>query len=207
MGEAIPFVNCTRDLLLKGLPTLLPAYTVLEILEDVEVDDELVSACKRLAALGYKLALDDFDFDNRWEPLLPHANYIKLDFRCTTPRQRIDLLHRLRFSPVQFVAEKVETEQEFKTAMDEGFHFFQGYFFTQPVVLGRPALNAVINRFRFLAELSKPGFNSTEIIRLLKEEPTITYRLLRLANSAATGVREPLSLEADGATGLVSQVR
>ncbi len=193
VGDTIPFVNCTRDLLLKGLPTLLPSYTVLEVLEDVEVDNDLVAACKRLASMGYKLALDDFDFSDRWEPLLHHTSYIKVDFRCTTPRQRHDLLHRLRFSSIQFVAEKVEDEHEFKMAMDEGFHFFQGYFFTQPIVLGRPALNTVINRFRFLAELSKPGFNATEIIRLLKEEPTITYRLLRLANSAAVGVREPLS--------------
>ena len=193
VGDSIPFVNCTRDLLMKGLPTLLPAYTVLEVLEDVEVDEELVSACKRLAALGYRLALDDFDFTDRWEPLLSCASYVKVDFRCTTQKQRVDLLHRMRFHALQFVAEKVEDEQEFQMAMDEGFHFFQGYFFTKPIVLGRPALNTVINRFRFLAELSKPGFNATEIIRLLKEEPTITYRLLRLANSAAMGAREPLS--------------
>lgn len=193
VGDAIPFVNCTRDLLLKGLPTLLPSHTVLEVLEDVQVDGDLIDACKRLAAQGYKLALDDFDFSEQWTPLLAFSSYVKVDFRCTTARQRIDLLHRMRFSSIQFVAEKVEDEQEFKMAMDEGFHFFQGYFFTKPIVLGRPALNTVINRFRFLAELNKPTFNATEIIRLLKEEPTITYRLLRLANSAAMGLREPLS--------------
>ena len=193
VGEAVPFVNCTRDLLMKGLPTLLPSYTVLEVLEDVEVDSDLVNASKRLASLGYRLALDDFDFSDRWEPLLGCISYVKVDFRCTTPRQRRDLLHRMRFHSLQFVAEKVEDEHEFQMAMDEGFHFFQGYFFTRPVVLGRPALNTVINRFRFLAELSKPGFNATEILRLLKEEPTITFRVLRLANSAAMGAREPLS--------------
>ncbi len=193
VGDSIPFVNCTRDLLLRGLPTLLPTTTVLELLEDIVVDEDLLTACKRLCALGYKLALDDYDFNPQWEPLLHLATYIKVDFRTTTPRQRTDLLHRLRFRPLNFVAEKVEDEAEFRAAMDEGFHLFQGYFFTKPVVLGRPALTTVINRFRFLAELGKPGFNATEIVRLLKEEPTITYRLLRLANSAAAGVREPLT--------------
>lgn len=193
VGESIPFVNCTRDLLLKGLPTLLPSSTVLELLEDMVVDDDLVTACKKLCAQGYKLALDDYDFSEQWEPLMAYVSYVKVDFRTTTSQQRVDLLRRLRFHSLQFVAEKVEDEAEFKLAMAEGFHLFQGYFFTKPVVLGRPALTTIINRFRFVAELSKPSFNSGEITRLLKEEPTITYRLLRMANSAAMGAREPLT--------------
>ncbi len=193
VGDAVPFVNCTRDLLLKGLPTLLPNHTVLEVLENVEVDDALVTACKRLSAQGYRLALDDYDFSDQWAPLLDICTYVKVDFRSSTQHQRLDLLHRLRFKSLQFVAEKIEDENEFRVAMEEGFHLFQGYFFTRPVVLGRPALSTVINRFRFLQELGKPGFNATEILRLIKEEPTITYRMLRLANSAAMGMREPLS--------------
>lgn len=193
VGDSIPFVNCTRDLLLKGLPTLLPSSTVLELLEDIEVDGELIAACKRLSAQGYKFALDDYDFREQWEPLLGFVSYVKVDFRTTTSAQRTDLLRRLRFHSLLFVAEKVEDEAEFKLAMAEGFHYFQGYFFTRPVVLGRPALTTIINRFRFLSELGKASFNPTEIIRLLKEEPTITYRLLRLANSAAAGAREPIT--------------
>ncbi len=189
VGDAVPFVNCTRDLLLKGLPTLLPTSTVLEVLEDIEVDEPLVDACKRLCALGYRLALDDYDFSGKWDPLLPYTTFIKVDFRASTPKQRVSLLHRLRFHPLQFVAEKVEDEAELRMAMDEGFHLFQGYFFTRPVVLGRPALNTIINRLRFLAELTKPGFNSSRIAGLLKQEPTIAFRLLRLANSAASGIR------------------
>src|ERR1700761_7593805 len=67
VGDGIPFVNCTRDLLVKRLPTLLPRYTVLEILEDVTVDEELIAACRELHGLGYRLALDDFDFSENWE--------------------------------------------------------------------------------------------------------------------------------------------
>lgn len=69
VGDTVPFVNCTRDLLVRGLPTLLPRYTVLELLEDIVVDEDLIAACKRFHALGYQLALDDYDFSERWEPL------------------------------------------------------------------------------------------------------------------------------------------
>ena len=55
------FVNCTRDLLVRELVTLLPRdRTVLEILETVEPDRELVLACEKLKRAGYILALDDY---------------------------------------------------------------------------------------------------------------------------------------------------
>jgi EAL and modified HD-GYP domain-containing signal transduction protein len=192
VGDGVPFVNCTRDLLVKRLPTLLPRYTVLEILEDVVVDDELIAACRELHALGYRLALDDFDFSSTWEKLLPYVAYIKLDFRTSTRKQRADLMHRLRFRTIQFVAEKIETQEEFREALDEGFSLFQGYFFHRPVVLARPSLTTVVNRLRFLGELSCTTLDRNKMIQLLKGEPSISYRLLRLANSAAISAREPM---------------
>jgi c-di-GMP-related signal transduction protein len=55
------FVNCTRQVLLKDLITLLPSnQTVAEILETVEPEDRVVAACKRLKAAGDLIALDDF---------------------------------------------------------------------------------------------------------------------------------------------------
>ena len=47
------FVNCTEEVLVKDLVTLLPAnQTVVEILETVPPDDRVITACKRLKKLG-----------------------------------------------------------------------------------------------------------------------------------------------------------
>ncbi|MFL6443081.1 MAG: hypothetical protein ACJ713_04670, partial [Candidatus Sulfotelmatobacter sp.] len=55
------FVNCTRDTLMKGLVTLLPAAsTVVEILESVPDDSEVLATCRSLKEAGYTLALDDY---------------------------------------------------------------------------------------------------------------------------------------------------
>src|SRR5690242_978231 len=52
------FVNCTRDTLIKGLVTLLPAAsTVVEILESVPDDPEVLATCRSLKEAGYTLAL------------------------------------------------------------------------------------------------------------------------------------------------------
>jgi len=54
----LAFVNCTREVLLKDLITLLPPnQTVAEILETVEPGDRVIAACKRLKSFGYRIAL------------------------------------------------------------------------------------------------------------------------------------------------------
>lgn len=193
VGDTVPFVNCTRDVLLQELPTLLPRHCVLEVLEHVEVDRDLVDACKRLRGMGYRLALDDFDFSPRWEPLLSYIDFIKVDLRITSLHDRKALLKRMRHTAVRLVAEKVETGAEFQTSMDEGFHLFQGYFFTKPIVLSRPALSAVVSRIRLMSLLNRSDLDFSRLVNTLREESGVCYRLLRLANSVLISRGEPLT--------------
>ncbi len=192
VGNTIPFINCTQQTLLNRLPTLLPTTTTLELLEDIEVTPEVIAVCRELHASGYALALDDFDFSNNWEFLIPFATYIKVDFRSSTRQQRVALMHRLRLHRIRFIAEKVETQEEFRTALDEGFQLFQGYFFCRPQVLVRSSLSTIVNRLRFLAELNAPTLDRDRTVRLLNEEPSISYRVLRMANTVAIAAREPV---------------
>ena len=63
-GNLPAFINFHADALIFHFPSSLdPKNVVLEILEDVPVTDELVSACKALHQEGYQLALDDFNFE------------------------------------------------------------------------------------------------------------------------------------------------
>ena len=193
VGAKRPFLNCTRDILLRAVPTLLPKTTVLEVLETMLVDAPLVEACRNLSAMGYAIALDDYDFAPQWDSLLPYVAFIKVDFRASTQPQRRQLMQQLGRGTIQFIAEKIETKEEYELGLAEGFHLFQGYFFTRPVVVGRRAPTGVLSRLSFMAELSRSTFDWAEILRLLKQEPSISLRLLRMANSAATALRVPVS--------------
>jgi EAL and modified HD-GYP domain-containing signal transduction protein len=52
--NARAFVNCTREILLKDLVTLLPPQeTVVEVLETVEPEERVVAACKRPKQAGF----------------------------------------------------------------------------------------------------------------------------------------------------------
>ena len=184
------FVNCTRESLVDGLVTLLPNSTVLEILENVVGDQEVIEACTRYKALGYKLALDDFRMSEGMAGLLNLADYIKVDFRLSDAAERKQILAALQGRKVTLLAEKVETEEEFEAAMEEGFTLFQGYFFCYPTVFSKKRVSTNgVNYLYLLSALSQGTFDVNQLSLLLKTEVAISYQLLRLVNSAAFGAK------------------
>jgi len=183
------FVNCTRESLVNGLVTLLPESTVLEILETVDGDDEVVEACAKYKEMGYKLALDDFQMRDGLSGLVALADYIKIDFRLSDEKERRAIRVSLRDSKAVLIAEKVETEEEFQTALEEGFTLFQGYFFCRPTVFSKKrAPTNGTNYLYLLSALSQGKFDVMQLGLLLKSEVALSYQLLRLVNSAAYGV-------------------
>lgn len=186
---SLAFVNCTRESLVNGLVTLLPNSTVLEILETVTPDDEVLEACARYKKLGYRIALDDFRMSEATNCLVNLADYIKIDFRLSDQAERRLILSSLQGKPVQLLAEKIETDEEFRIALDEGFDFFQGYFFCHPTVFSkkRSPTNGA-NYLLLLAAISQSNFDVVQITSLLQSEVGLCYQLLRLVNSAAFGI-------------------
>lgn len=184
VGGAVPFVNCTRQLLLGNALELLPPIAVLELLETVEVDGDLIGACERWKRAGFRLALDDFDGAEQWEPLLPLVDFIKVDVRLSGTAARSELLARWGTSGKLMVAEKVETDQEYRTLRSEGFHLFKGYFFTRPIVTARPSTPSLICQLQLVRLLRQRELPLQETLDLIRQESSIAIRLLRIANSA-----------------------
>ena len=194
-GRGKAFLNCTRGSLTSGLVTLLPARsTVLEILEDIEPDNGILEACRQLRALGYQFSLDDFVPRPGLEKFLPYADYIKIDFRLSDASQRADIRHYLKDCNARLIAEKVEEQEEFDTAVEEGFDLFQGYFFCRPDLLARNHIPSnYLSYVQILAAVSQPSFEWGSVEKLVRRETSLCYRLLRLVNSASFGLRHEIS--------------
>ena len=182
-------MNCTREVLFKDLITLLPpSQTVAEILETVEPEDRVIAACKRLKAAGYLIALDDFLPNDPRIPLCEFADIIKVDFRATRPEERAGMMRRFGSAKCKMLAEKLETPHEFHQARDMGFVYFQGYFFCRPeVVIGREVPASRLHYLRLLEMVCRSEIDTREFEKLLKQESSISYRLLRYLNSPVFG--------------------
>ena len=181
------FINFTTDLLCKNIPASFPSSKiVVEILEDVIPSTEILTACRELSMQGYTLALDDFIYDRRLEPLIELVDIIKIDI-INTPLDTIHkTLHRLARHPkIKLLAEKVETHAEFEQALKLGFTYFQGYFFSEPEVLKIKELTtAKINLLRLLAEVMSETTSVSRLTEIISHDVAISYKLLRFLNSA-----------------------
>jgi c-di-GMP-related signal transduction protein len=191
-GNLPVFLNCTDEALTGRLVHVLPAgMTILEILETLEPSPALISACRHLKACGFRLALDDFTWKPGIEPLVEIADYIKVDFAVSDEQNRRELLRRLRGVTVALVAEKVETQEEYQQARNEGFTLMQGYYFCRPVLLQNHKVPANrLQHVEILRMLQDETIDLHELTALVKRDTCLTYRLLRLVNSPMSAMRQ-----------------
>lgn len=183
------FVNFTGDFIKNGTATIFPSEClVVEILENIEIDNEIVENCMKLRAMGYGIALDDFVYRPEYDPLLELASIVKIDFRLTSVDQRSEVVRRFRRPGLTFLAEKVETREEYREAVQEGFTLFQGYYFAQPVIGSRKKMTPLRqNRIRMIQMLDRPDAQFDELAALVESDPSFAYEVLRLVNSAYYG--------------------
>jgi len=179
------FINCTLESLTTELVEVLPpATTVLEILESVEPTPELIQACRNLKERGFRLAMDDFVWKPQFAPLAEIADFIKIDFMTSDRKERAATMEKFKGRRPKFIAEKIETKEEFKRAQKEGFTLFQGYFFCKPTLVERGEIPPnKMAQLDLLRNLQQHEFDVRKISTVVERDAGITYRLLRLVNS------------------------
>lgn len=194
-GDVPAFVNFPRGTLVSEQALLLPSdRVVVEILETVDPDPDVIEACARLKRHGFRLALDDFVLRPDYEPLLRLADIVKIDFRLTPGPERARLARRFLRRGLTLLAEKVETDAEFREAKRLGYAYFQGHFFSRPSILHRRDLSSSRAQYlRFLQELSAPELDFGALAGLIQSDISLSFKLLRYINSAAFGLRQPVA--------------
>ncbi len=186
VGKNRAFINLTRNFILDGHCVSLPSdRVVLEVLEDVTADPEIVRALKDLLARGYLIALDDFVNEDSLRPLVDLADIVKVDvlgIERAVLKQRVSALSGF---DVALLAEKVETQEDFDFCNGLGFDYFQGFFFCKPNLIHGKQIPA--NRMaatRLVGKLQDPDIKEEELEETIKQDVTLSYKLLRFVNSA-----------------------
>jgi len=114
-SNKLAFINFSEETLLHHFPTSIkPESMVIEVLETVPPTPELLATLKYLKELGYQLALDDHDFDPKWDPFLPFISYLKVDVQQFNLLQISRHLRRVADYPFTLLAERVETAEQFE---------------------------------------------------------------------------------------------
>lgn len=185
-GNKPAFINFTLETLSKGYPKMLTTdEVVVEILETVKPGKKLLSLCQELHEQGYTLALDDYVHQKVWAHFYPYVKIIKVDVQKTTEEQVLEIKQAIeKFPHIQLLAEKVETYEEYEQACKLGFELFQGYFFAKPEMMKTKNLSpSQMALAELLYETSKPELDLTAITAVFERDVSLSYKLLRYANS------------------------
>ncbi|NLL80933.1 MAG: HDOD domain-containing protein [Tissierellia bacterium] len=187
------FINFSEKMLIEQIPLILPKeLTVVEILERVEITDELIEACKKISDKGYTIALDDYIFDESSLPLLEIADIVKVEFPFVEHEIQRKLISKYK-NRIKFLAEKVETREEYKLALDMGYDYFQGYFFSKPVIIkSKEVDNLNVNLILILEMLNQKEPDFQKMAEVIQSDLGLVYKLLKLANSALLGTRNKI---------------
>src|SRR5437660_1473264 len=191
VGQQLAFINFGRNFIMGGYCEAIPQRrAVIEILESVEPEPKLLEKLKRLRLNGYRIALDDFICAEQFYPLLDVADFVKLDVLATPWPEVERSVPVLMSRPVQLIAEKVQTCEQFEGCKSIGFDYFQGYFFCRPqvIVSRRMPVNRLAT-LRLLTKLNNPETKVKELGEVIGQDVSLSYKLLRYVNSAVCGLQ------------------
>lgn len=180
------FVNFTENLLNNKVALLFQKESlVVEILENIEPTKEIIEACMELKEKGYEIALDDFIYDPKFNQLIELADIIKVDFTLTLGKERREIITKIKNRKIKFLAEKVETWEEFQQAVHYGYTYFQGYFFSKPVIVTGKDIPQALSNILLLFDkinLKEPDFD--DLAAIIERDLSLTFKLLKYINQA-----------------------
>jgi EAL and modified HD-GYP domain-containing signal transduction protein len=194
VGNHQAFINVSSDFLLKDFSEALPpGQIVFELLEPVEVDRALIKRIHQLTAKGYRLATGDFVFRDGFGQLLELAHIVKFDLQSNSSSLRWNAAKAAR-NGAKLAAERVETFEQFNLCKSYGFDYFQGYFLCRPERIQTKRLPlSRINTLRLMGKLNDPKLRIDELEAAIRQDLSLTYKLLKFVGSAACPVRTQIN--------------
>ncbi len=195
LGKQRGFINADPDLVMSDIISLLPAkHVVLEIKETALITEEFMQRCNELKKKGYQFALDNVvAMNTKVEQLLPLVSVVKVDILALEKKELAELVTELNRWPVLLLALKVENREQETHCMQLGFQMFQGYYFARPEVLAVKRADPGKLSLLKLLTLVMGDSDIEEIEKEFKHQPGLSYNLMRMVNSVASGVPQKIN--------------
>jgi EAL and modified HD-GYP domain-containing signal transduction protein len=173
-----------------------PGQVVVEV-PDRGTELERAEQCRAIRSQNYAVALDDFRLDATSAPLIALADYIKVDFLPSTAADTRACVSAGVRAGAKLIAKSVDASEIFEEAVREGFTYFQGQLFEERrLERGHAVRSGQLASLRLLQALADPDLSIDQIGDLVKRDAALSYRVLRLVNSAgAAQTRAVTSME------------
>ena len=190
VGDKPAFINLPHGFIRdkQSIPFAKDKF-ILEILADVDMDGALIEAIGELHAQGFRIALDDPEFDENKIKLIEYSDIIKVDISKYDNDGLQKYCASLKKTGKPLLAKKVDSQEDFERCKELGFSYFQGTFLSEPKVVRYKTLP--LNKtllLQILAKTQDPDVDLAELEELMSQDVGISFKFLRLINSANFGL-------------------
>ena len=185
------FMTFTTNLLMKQTPKLFNYEDLI-----IQVDDSVIihplamRFVERYSRDGYKVAVNEFQFTQRYIGLLDKFDYIKINFKSTSDtsiRNIVDMAHSMK---KQCIATHVDDEDLYQKAFIMEVDAMEGnYVAEQMFTTVHTSSYLQSNFFRLMVAITKDEPDVTEIEQIISMDAMLTYSLLKIVNSAYFALR------------------
>jgi EAL and modified HD-GYP domain-containing signal transduction protein len=195
VGERPAYIEVTPQLLqYVGQLPLPPERVVLELAATPDADADLLCALHDVIKAGFQIAIVGIIPAGAGEALWRFASAVKLDSRAIAGggEEVNDLLVGLRRRGLRLIADRIETPEQYEATRALHFDAYQGQYFAAPRSIREVV--APTHRLGALVALTHgaAGASLEDLERHICEDPGLSYRFVRLANSAFYGGRTPV---------------
>ena len=187
-GEHTAFLNVSPKAVLRGsCHELSRNRVVLEIPDGARCDERLGVGLAELSRAGYTIAVPHsmIATDRRFGEL---ADIVRLDVGGMDNAEVAAAVDEFARPGAKLLADRVDSYDAFDVCRGLNFDYFQGQFFCQP---RESAPEVVLNRaatVRLLSKLRDPNLMIHDLEDAIACDLTLSYKLLRWANSAFIGL-------------------
>jgi c-di-GMP phosphodiesterase len=189
IAEGLPvFLPIARSLLEREtIRVIHPRRAILQFPAGTDADAGLVAHCQTLYATGYRFAAAAEDV-LRCPELAVFVGIARLDAAAHSPESLASAASSLKARGVRVLADHVPNLVVRTIAQAAGVALFVGYNLTQPEVLTkRDVAVDHVQAFQLLRLIRDPDTSDQAIEQSFRRDVALTYKLLRLVNSAAMG--------------------
>ena len=191
LSGALNFMTFTVNLLMKHTPRLFrPEDLVIQVDDNVIIHPLAMRFVEKYAAEGYKVAANEFQFLPRYVSNLDRFDYIKINFRTTTDSGMRNIIEMAHEMGKKCIATNIDTEELYQKAHMMEVDAMEGRYVAEKMFTAVHSSSYLqSNFFRLLIAITKDEPDVEEIEQIIAMDATLTYSLLRIANSAYFALR------------------
>ena len=197
--EKQTFMTFTPSLLFRNTAKMLDKdKIVIQIEENLIIHPLAAVMIGNYRKEGYHFAINNFQFTPKYFSMLEHMDYIRINMSSVNTQKDVDALDNMIQMAHGFqkscIIYNVDTKEQYDLAIKHQADFVEGQYVSEGMVTKMNKMEYLQgNLYQLIIEVTKEEPSLDEIELILSRDASLTYSLLKLANSAYFASRRKTS--------------